>query len=91
MSEPYTPTTEEVRDWYGHRNRATHQPVGEFYKIMLTGAVAEFDRWLAAHDREVAANALRDAAEDGEIQDNRPWVHWWLTARADQIENGEVA
>lgn len=29
---------------------------------------AEFDRWLAAHDREVAAQALRDAAAaiDGE-------------------------
>lgn len=29
--------------------------------------------------------ALRLAARDHEIQDNRPWVEWWLNNRADEI------
>lgn len=44
----YTPTTDEVR-------------------AVSTGGnpwqEARFDRWLAAHDREVAARVLRDAAD----------------------------
>ena len=46
MSADYTPTTDDVRDYYGN------------------GQVPEeFDRWLAAHDAEVASKALRDAAD----------------------------
>jgi hypothetical protein len=43
----WTPTTGEVRDWW-------MQGTAE--------DVSAFDRWLAEHDREVAAQALRDAA-----------------------------
>lgn len=48
----YTPTTEYARDAYQH-------------SVMVSGPEmrealgAEFDRWLAARDREVAARALR--------------------------------
>lgn len=48
----YVPTTNAVRSFYiGIRK----QPDDE--------AAAEFDRWLTAHDRKVAAEALREAAE----------------------------
>ena len=64
----YAPTTGEVRRRYayarsgkpGHKNQ---------------GAVAEFDRWLAAHDAEVAAKALEDAADqiDKDFQSLPSW------------------
>ena len=47
----YTPTTGAMReryvrhDWCGSQSRAQYE--------------AEFDRWLEAHDREVAAKSLR--------------------------------
>jgi hypothetical protein len=51
----YVPTTSTVRAGWsdGHPFYAT---TGSYERY------AEFDRWLAAHDREVAAKALRDAA-----------------------------
>lgn len=53
----YTPTTDEVRDLfvYGAWERARNGCDDEANE-------AEFDWWLAARDREVAAKALRDAA-----------------------------
>lgn len=49
---------------------------------------AEFDRWLAQHDAEVAGKALRDAAADlmgpeccGSLE-----VPAWLRGRATEIE-----
>jgi hypothetical protein len=57
--------------------------------------VAEFDRVLAQHDREVAARALRDAADaiPGSNTDERIDPHdraaEWLIDRADSIERGE--
>ena len=47
----YTPTTEQVRN--GWIDNGTHEERDG----------AEFDRWLAAHDAQVAAKALRDAAD----------------------------
>lgn len=48
----YTPTTDEVRDAYGYwSDSGPHAPPDEF------------NRWLAAHDAEVAAQALRDYAK----------------------------
>lgn len=32
-----------------------------------------------------AIYALRDAAHDPDIRDNRPWLEWWLTDRADEM------
>lgn len=43
-SEVYTPTTDEVRNDYLRMGRRSEK-------------AAEFDRWLAAHDRTVAAKA----------------------------------
>ena len=53
----YTPSTEEIRRDYAY---------GRFHINSAYGPdddVAAFDRWLAAHDREVAAKALREFME----------------------------
>ena len=48
----YTPTTDEVRDAYGYwSDSGPHAPPDEF------------NRWLAAHDAEVRAQALNEAAD----------------------------
>lgn len=53
----YTPETGDVRDFY------TFGMAGWDHTLHYDPeAYAEFDRWLAQHDREVAAQALRDAA-----------------------------
>lgn len=78
MSE-YTPMMSEIRSHWcgGARMRKA----------------AEFDAWLAAHDAEVAAGALREAADayrSGQItgiflgRDDYPRA--WLRARADEIK-----
>lgn len=57
----YTPTTEEVREIY-----AVIEGEDEYGHPYQTAAqkdegVAEFDRWLAARDAEVAARTLEEA------------------------------
>lgn len=46
-----TLTTEDVRYWYAYETR---------YQEVLESDLAEFDDWLAAHDRETAAQVLDD-------------------------------
>lgn len=56
MSE-HVPTETEIKLTYMlgvHGNNPT---------VTASDASGEFDRWLEAHDREVAAKALRDFAE----------------------------
>ena len=48
MSDDYTPTTEEVRDYFAH---------GQFSDMEEREGVARFNRWLADHDRQVAEEA----------------------------------
>jgi len=48
MSDDYTPTTEEVRDYFVH---------GQFSDVEEREGVARFNRWLADHDRQVAEEA----------------------------------
>ena len=58
----------------------------------------EAEAIIAAHDREVAAQALRDAAKDATYGGRVSWdrlpapgrrsIASWLRARADQIEKG---
>lgn len=54
MSE-HTPTTDEVRAMYGADEFGVPAPLGQ--------PVPDFDRWLAGHDRKVAARAFEDAAD----------------------------
>ena len=78
----YTPTTEDVEFCF----------VGEYDPEMRSRA---FHRWLAAHDREVRAQALREAAD---VLDRQPAKakHGlpmmlradWLRDRANRIEQG---
>lgn len=52
----YIPTTEDIRtDWMAARHNGGGIPWDD--------AEAEFDAWLAEHDREVQARALEEAAE----------------------------
>ena len=53
----YTPTTEEVRDEY-----ALYAWSDKFERSRRSDS---FDRWLAEHDRQKQAAALRDAALSG--------------------------
>lgn len=82
MSTEYTPTTEHVRQVFQmDPNRAmTQRERGK-----------AFDRWLEAHDAEVAARALRDAAEEWAtdpepVGDTSADYRNWLRDRADRIE-----
>ena len=60
MAEDYTPTTEHVRVTFGyHGYRRTDEAV----RPTVSGRLAEFDRWLAAHDAEtLRAERARIAA-----------------------------
>lgn len=93
-NDEYTPTTAMVEDAYvqayGNRAPGVHEM-----------SIAEFDRWLAAHDREVAAKALREfakkvyngapASRDANFQAfYNDGLHPVLMAEADRIEKGEV-
>ena len=81
----FTPTTEVVRHVYVTKNI----PPGDSIRAWLGEA---FDRWLAAHDREVAAKTLRDAAAaadaDDLFRDPLRLKSDWLRARADNLEKG---
>lgn len=59
MTDDYTPTTEEVRGiWLDAMTETSEY----FDALSPAEARARFDRWLEAHDREVADKALEDAA-----------------------------
>ena len=98
MSE-YTPTTEQVR--------VAYQDHRDFQSIMKgldrpgdVEAGREFDRWLSAHDAEVKAEALREAAKAHEAErlvvDTESMPHQdrlgyvtvsqWLRVRATRIK-----
>ena len=54
----YTPTTEEVRDGYElNASDLCRQPLGH------RDHYAEFDRWLAEHDRQVKAEAWAEGVK----------------------------
>ena len=55
----YTPTTDDVRDYYA---------IGVDEALARTGGDSEFDRWLAAHDKEVLEKAA-ERAEATPIED----------------------
>lgn len=92
-----TPSTEDVR--WKYRCMRVKDGAKDI------AAQTEFDAWLAAHDREVAAKALYDARDDWRKggwagtphhhdrgRDRiaaAQYVGNWLDTRADQIEAGE--
>ena len=89
IGDEYTPTTGEVRRFFVEgKSEEMHAA------SWIDRYAGEFDRWLAAHDAEVAARALREAAEAA--YDEWPGgsgVHCtpeWLRVRADRIERQEA-
>ena len=58
----YTPTTATIRAEYAGRVEAWEMTYAE-QEAARAEEVVEFDRWLAAHDAEVAAQALSEAAD----------------------------
>ena len=59
MADKYTPTTDDMRQCYVDQNTEGEYGYWDGGKI----AAAEFDAWLAEHDAQVAAKALRDYAD----------------------------
>lgn len=51
----YTPTTDELREWYVRRDRTGRSSRKEYE--------AEFDRWLAQERARAKVQVLRDAIE----------------------------
>lgn len=69
MSDEYTPTTEEIAEWYSHKGGSKLSP---HYARSLDTRRREFDAWLAKHDAEVAAKALEEAANAWHVNG---WAH----------------
>lgn len=83
MTEPFTPTTKNVRHAFSSDPEAEYRnPVDYPQESRELGRA--FDRWLCRHEAEVAAAALEDAsrrllAADGDMFDQ---VAGWLALRA---------
>lgn len=83
MSE-YTPTTEQVRKAYksGAWLRADVQESAWKPGVYASRYYAEFDRWLAAHDRQVRAEAWDEGYSTG-----LDYMSQWLDGDEDEPEN----
>ena len=81
----YTPTTEDVQAAYGGRAVLGTPAMAANYEE----AEAQFDRWLAAHDAKVKAEALREAADALLLLETMANSRW-LRVRADKIEKGST-
>ena len=91
--DEYTPTTEEVRNSAAFGAVLAALIPDEAMDIdfpepgFRVAAKSTFDLWIAAHDREVMAKALRDAAKSAlsdwaeGLARRRLW-HVWLAERA---------
>lgn len=64
-TEEYTPTTDEVREYVteGGEPRPWVSPDDESENGQASARGRAFDRWLAQHDRGVAAKALRSVLD----------------------------
>jgi hypothetical protein len=87
MSDKWMPTTEQVRTAYAidsedeYRdpiNAPANRRANERY----------FDRWLAAHDAQVAAHALRAVADEWVAHDYNLYAADVLRARAISMRSG---
>jgi hypothetical protein len=62
----YTPTTEEVRREYAPSGVPSRIEPGDYgWDEGILKGEAEFDRWLADHDKEVAAHAWDEGRAQG--------------------------
>ena len=79
----YTPTTDEVEHRYAY---------DELYSMDCEADHRAFRRWLAAHDVEVRAQALREAASApiprAALNTRNNGLRQWLRDRANRIEQG---
>ena len=78
----YTPTTEEVRRDYVACKSSPQASMADDDLIPIYVSRNRFDRWLAAHDREVAAKALRGFVEQLQTAESV------LALKLDDILNG---
>lgn len=69
MTEPYTPSLEEVRGAY----HAWSDGQGDSHPRKPTWSKAEFDRWLAEHDEAVRAEERQKAAQISLTWDGGTW------------------
>lgn len=91
MSEPYTPTTEAIRNFASAGMLALG---GELSRSGPAERDRAFDRWLAAHDAEQRAEALDGAAREMPELREMPtrWgpvdgVRAWLNDRAQTVRD----
>lgn len=59
MTNDYTPTTSDIRSWWAEDQNRTHGDGDEAH-------MAEFDRWLADHDKNECEAAFKKAAKIAE-------------------------
>lgn len=64
----YMPTTDRVRDGYAHDGLEYERQKPEVYEQMVADGYAEFDRWIAEHDRQVKAEAWAES--------RKAWGRW---------------
>lgn len=60
-NKPYTPETIDIKMAYvtSFDPEGVHKILAHMVAEMTTGHAADFDRWLAEHDRQVAAAAVK--------------------------------
>lgn len=85
MTADYTPTTGDVI----HAYQLGRTTCGCCCDLTMEDINA-FQRWLAAHDREVAAKALEDAADRFGRNEDDEWGYWmdyqgWSVDPADPL------
>ena len=65
MSVDYTPTTEDVRAQFGECARLVWLPNVDPDHYDREAQLAMFDRWLAAHDAQIRADAWDEGFTEG--------------------------
>ena len=82
-------STDELREWAGRHADAGHHGVAH----VLYKAAEGIESITEQHDADIAAKALRDAADDSQRGPvaygwNASGIASWLKDRAEQIEKG---
>ena len=83
-------STDELREWAGRHADAGHHGVAH----VLYKAAEGIESITEQHDADIAAKALRDAADDSQRGPvaygwNASGIASWLKDRADRMEAGE--